>query len=124
MIRPRPGALLPVTLRIPLAAGSTQVSATTVARGADTAILDAVMLEPLVSRYVLSGGGHATALLRNAATTLRWTAVSLPGSWTGAGGGLRRLGAAGSGQPRAAVGGGRATVTAEVLPGGFTVVRR
>jgi hypothetical protein len=38
------------------------------------------MLEPLVSRLVLTGHGHATALLRSADTRTAHRLVSLPGS--------------------------------------------
>ncbi|MET0423131.1 MAG: hypothetical protein ABW046_04620, partial [Actinoplanes sp.] len=60
---PAPGALLPVTLGRELPAGRTDLSA--VAVGGE-AVLDAVILEPLVSRYVIAGDNHATALLRSA----------------------------------------------------------
>ena len=46
------------------------------ASGGDEARLDAVMLEPLVSRYVLGGDGHGTALLRSAASTTAHTSAS------------------------------------------------
>ena len=48
-----PGALLPVTLPVTLPPGQTAVTATTVASGGDEARLDALMVEPLVSRLVL-----------------------------------------------------------------------
>jgi hypothetical protein len=38
-----------------------------------------VMLEPLVSRYILAGDGHSTALLRSADTKFAHTIVRLPG---------------------------------------------
>jgi hypothetical protein len=63
---PAPGALLPVTLAGELPAGASEVSATV--RGGD-AVIDAILLEPLVSRYTIAGGGHTTTLLRSAART-------------------------------------------------------
>jgi hypothetical protein len=118
---PAPGALLPVTLTIPLTAGGTQVTATTVAQGSDVGLLDAVMLEPLISRYVLGGGGHGTVLLRSADATTRQVTVDVPGVgpvqvevYDGSG----RLRPAGSGPSTATA------VTAQVLPAGFTVLRR
>ena len=65
---PAPGALLPVTLDGTLPGiRRTTVTATTKATGGDTARLDALMVQPLVSRLVLGGDGHGTALLRSAA---------------------------------------------------------
>lgn len=63
---PAPGALLPTTLPETLRAGTTTLSATTSGAGERAARLDAVMLEPLVSRLVLRGDGHGTALLSSA----------------------------------------------------------
>ena len=77
---PAPGALLPVTLPVTLPPGSRPSRRTTVAAGGDEARLDALMVEPLVSRLVLGGDGHGTALLRSAATADRHTTVSVPGS--------------------------------------------
>jgi hypothetical protein len=51
----------------------------TSAASGEEARLDAVMLEPLVSRLVLSGDGHATALLRSADGKVAHTVVRLPG---------------------------------------------
>ena len=65
---PAPGALLPVTLGATLPAADDR-------DGHDhghrwrRARLDAVMVQPLVSRLVLGGDGHGTALLRSAATS-------------------------------------------------------
>ena len=50
-----------------LAAGSTPVTVTTTTTGDETR-LDALMVQPLVTRLVLGGDGHGTALLRSAAT--------------------------------------------------------
>lgn len=115
---PAPGALLPVTLPTTLPAGATRLSATTATGDDDPAALDAVMLEPLVSRLVLAGDGHGTALLRSASTRPERTNVRVAGSgvarvhtYNGAG----RL-VASSAPPR--------TVTVTVPAGGFALVRR
>jgi hypothetical protein len=79
---PAPGALLPVTIPGTLPAAATALSATTVTGAGDPAVLDAVMLEPLVSRLVLSGDGHGTVLLRSASSTAERTRVWVPGSGT------------------------------------------
>ncbi len=80
---PAPGALLPVTLphALPSVApgSSVAVTATTVSTGGDAALLDAVMVEPEVSRYVIGGHGQGTALLRNATGSSVETTVSVPG---------------------------------------------
>jgi hypothetical protein len=116
---PAPGALLPVTLQVTLPAGATEIAATTQASGGDTAILDAVMLEPLVSRYVLGGGSHGTALLRSGSRTTEGTTVTLPGT--------------GRAQVQAYDGTGRLvgewsssalTVPVAVPSGGFAILRR
>jgi hypothetical protein len=116
---PAPGALLPVTLPGTLPAGATVVSATTRTRAGDPAALDAVMVEPLVSRLVLGGDGHGTALLRSASTTSERTQVLVPG--TGVArvrlfDGRGRL--VGSSFTRAG------TVRLTVPAGGFALVRR
>jgi hypothetical protein len=77
---PAPGALLPVTMSRTLPAAAAAVSAT--AGSGDPAALDAVLLEPLVSRLVLGGDGSGTALLRSASTTPERTRVQVPGSGT------------------------------------------
>ena len=76
---PAPGALLPVTLGTAVPAGATTLTATT---SGGTARLDAVMVQPLVSRLVLGGDGHGTALLRSAATSTSRTTVAVPGTGT------------------------------------------
>ena len=78
-VSPAPGALLPVTLSRTLGKDATVLRVTTSAGGGDQARLDAVMLEPLVSRFVLAGDGHATALLRSADSKLAHAVVRLPG---------------------------------------------
>jgi hypothetical protein len=116
---PAPGALLPRTLTSVLPAGEDTVTATTTADGSDTALLDALMVQPLVSRLVLGGDGHGTALLRSAARVTKRTTVAVPGSgtadvWSYDGRGRllshRRSDASG--------------VPAQVAPGGVTLVRR
>ncbi len=116
---PAPGALLPITLPGVLATGGGQVTATTSADGADGTRLDALMLQPLVTRLVLGGDGHGTALLRSAATNTKRQRVAVPGrgtahvwSYDGSGDLLSHRT---STQPR---------VPVTVAPGGFTVVRR
>jgi len=77
------------------------------------------MLEPLVSRYVLAGGGHATALLRSAASKVAHTVVRMPGSGPAVVevyDGEARLLSTSTTAAR--------TVPVKVAPGGFTLVRR
>jgi hypothetical protein len=76
---PAPGALLPVTVRKALQPGASTLTATT-ATGDEPARLDAVMVEPVVSRLVLRGGGHTTALLSSASNRIEQTVVSVPGT--------------------------------------------
>jgi len=78
-VSPAPGALLPVTLRRELSRSATSLRVTTTAGRGDEARVDAVMLEPRVSRFVLSGDGRATALLRSAGTEVQHTQVRVPG---------------------------------------------
>jgi hypothetical protein len=117
---PAPGALLPVTLPVTLPPGQQVVTATTTATGGDEARLDALMVEPLVSRLVLGGDGHGTALLRSAATTEQQTKVSVPGS-----GPARIEVYDGRGRlVRASMSKVSGDVPVSVVAGGFTVVRR
>lgn len=111
-----PGALLPVTLPTTLPARTRTVIATTT--GEETR-LDALMVQPLITRLVLGGDGHGTALLRSAATTTQHTRVVVPGSgqatidsYNGYGRLLstKRVGAR--------------AVPVWIVPGGFTLVRR
>lgn len=76
---PAAGALLPVTLRGVVRRGATRLTATTSATGDDTARLDAVMLEPVVSSLVLGGHRRGTALLSNASGHRAWATVLVPG---------------------------------------------
>jgi hypothetical protein len=96
------------------------VRASTTASGGDEARLDALMVEPLVSRFVLGGDGHGTALLRSAASSDRHTAVSVPGTgpatvevYDGLGGLVASSAAKAAG-----------AVPVRVVAGGFTIVRR
>ncbi|QLQ38811.1 hypothetical protein [Micromonospora robiginosa] len=115
---PAPGALLPVTPSGPAEAPADATDLVAVSTGGD-AVVDAVLLEPLVSRYVISGAGSTTALLRSAARTPRSVTVTVPGSGTAI---VETYDARGVRRVRAQARGG--TVPAVVLPGGFTVVRR
>jgi hypothetical protein len=78
-VSPAAGALLPVTLDRALSGDATSLRVTTKARHGDEARVDAVMLEPLVSRYVLGGDGHGSALLRSASTRTEHATVRVPG---------------------------------------------
>jgi hypothetical protein len=118
-VSPAPGALLPVTLPRTLSKEATVLRVTTSASGGDEARLDAVMLEPLVSRLVLTGDGHSTALLRSADSKLAHTVVRLPGRsravievYDGSGRLLSRTSSVAR------------TVHVTVAPGGFTIVTR
>ncbi len=113
---PAPGALLPRTLPTTLGAGTTRVTATT---SGDETRLDALMVQPLVTRLVLGGDGHGTALLRSAATTTRQQRVAVPGSGTAD---VRSYDGHGVlvGHKRIAA----RSVPVSVAPGGFTLVRR
>ena len=87
--------------------------------GGDEARLDAVMLEPLVSRYILAGDGHSTALLRSADSKVAHTVVRLPGSGRAVievYDGAARLLSRSTSVAR--------TVHVTVAPGGFTIVMR
>ncbi|MEV6491515.1 hypothetical protein AB0M20_23310 [Actinoplanes sp. NPDC051633] len=112
---PAPGALLPVGVG-ELPPGRADLVAT--AAGGE-AVVDAVMLEPLVSRYVIDGNGRATAMLRSAARTPQSVQVAVPGSGPAVVETYDRAGVR-----RARVSARGAMVPALVLPGGFTVVRR
>ncbi|GAA2155251.1 hypothetical protein GCM10009844_42080 [Nocardioides koreensis] len=116
---PAPGALLPVTVPGTLPAGATVLSATTATGAGDPAALDAVMLEPLVSRLVLGGEGHGTALLRSTSTTSERARVQVPGSGT-----ARVATYDGDGQLVDESVSTARTVTVSVPAGGFALVRR
>ncbi len=113
---PAPGALLPVTLAGTLGAGQRTLTATTT--GGET-WLDALMVQPLVTRLVLGGGGHGTALLRSAATTTEQAKVAVPGTGSADVWSYDGQGALVSHRTTPA-----STVPVSVAPGGFTLVRR
>jgi hypothetical protein len=116
---PARGALLPVTLNRTLPAGSRGITATT-RRARDTpARLDALIVQPLVSRFVLRGRGHGTALVANASSDRERARVAVPGR-----GPVRVVTYDGLGHRVAValVRGG--IVTVRVPAGGFAVARR
>ena len=107
---------MPVTLPTTLSSRTRTVKATTTG---DETRLDALMVQPLVTRLVLGGNGHGTALLRSAATTTQHTRVAVPGSGRAtvrAYDGLGRL----LSTKRV----GARAVPVRIVPGGFTLVRR
>lgn len=108
-----------MTLPRALAGAATSLQVTTKASRGDEAKIDAVMLEPMVSRFVLGGGGHGSALLRSASTRVVHATVRVPGDgaavveeYDGSARLLHRSTSRGQDVP----------VT--VAPGGFTLVRR
>lgn len=111
-----PGALLPVTLPNTLGAGTRTVTATTTG---DETRLDALMVQPLVTRLVLGGDGHGTALLRSAATTTQHTRVTVPGSGTAT---VRSYD--GHGRLLSTKRVSARAVPVQIVPGGFTLIRR
>jgi hypothetical protein len=113
---PAPGALLPVTLPKTLGAGRRTVTASTT--GGETR-LDALMVQPLVTKLVLGGGAHGTALLRSASTSTEQVTVAVPGSGTADVWSYDGQGALVSHKRTAA-----SSVPVSVAPGGFTLVRR
>ncbi|MGH3347175.1 MAG: hypothetical protein ACRDO4_09335, partial [Nocardioides sp.] len=116
---PAPGALLPRTLATSVPAGATELVATTATEAGDPARLDAVMLEPLVSRLVLAGDGHGTALLRSASTTALKAQVRVAGAGTAH---VRTFD--GDGRPVDSGASKARVVTVTVPAGGFALVRR
>ena len=116
---PAPGALLPRTLGGTVPRDAAAVTATTTADGSDATRLDAVLLQPLVSRLVLGGDGHGTALVRSVADRPQYRRVAVPGtgradawSYDGRGRMLRHTTST------------DADVPVSVAPGGVTLVRR
>jgi hypothetical protein len=117
-----PGALLPVTLPGTLAAGESTLTATAASSGSDAAMLDAIMLEPVISRYVLGSGDHGTALLRSADTSAGSATVSVPGHGRLV---VEVYDSSGALRDRSQPGTASTTsLTVRVLAGGFTLVRR
>jgi hypothetical protein len=78
-VSPAPGALLPVTLPRTLSRKAAVLRVATSSTNGDEARLDAVMLEPLVSRLVLPGDDHSTTLLRSADSRTTQAVVRHPG---------------------------------------------
>ena len=115
---PAPGALLPVTLPTTLPAGASVLEATTQTTGA-AAHLDAVMLEPLVSRYVLRGDGRGIALLSSASARTERAQVRVAGS-----GSASILAYDGEGILVSSESTSARTVSVAVPAEGFVVVRR
>lgn len=116
---PAPGALLPVTLSETLPRATTLLTATARHAKADPAILDAVMLEPRVSRLVLSGRGHGTALLSSAVDRTQLARVDVPGE-----GSARITSYNRNGRLVMVDSSDAETVEVTVLARGFTLVRR
>lgn len=116
---PAPGALLPVTLDGTIDRGARRLVATTSATGDDTARLDAVMLEPVVSRLVVSGDGHRTALLSSRAGRTLHPTVNLAG-----GGAATVESYDGDGRLVSTTTSPARRVPVTVVAGGFAVVRR
>ena len=116
---PAPGAILPVTLDGKLPESVTTVTATTKATGGDTARLDALMVQPMVSRMVLGGDGHGTALLRSSATSGTRMSVAVPGS-----GKAEISSYDGRGRLLSRTSSTAAVVPVNVAAGGVTLVRR
>ena len=116
---PAPGLLVPLggLGALPRDARSVTLSA----RGGDVA-LDAVMVEPAVSRLVLDQGAHGTALLRTSADTTGRTArttVTVPGT-----GRATVTTYDGKGRRLSRTSTPARTVAVAVPPGGFATVRR
>jgi YD repeat-containing protein len=116
---PAPGLLLPLDGldALPRDAGAVTLTA----RGGDVA-LDAVMVEPAVSRLVLDQDGHGTALLRTSADDTGGTAratVTVPGT-----GRATVTTYDGRGRRLATTTTTARTVAVPVPAGGFATVRR
>lgn len=116
---PAPGALLPATLDGSVDQGTRRLDASTTASGDDTARLDAVMLEPVVSRLVISGAGHGTVLLSSRSARTEHRTVDCPGS-----GAATVESYDGSGRLVSSTTSPAERVSVTVAAGGFTVVRR
>jgi len=87
--------------------------------GKERVRVDAVLVQPMIERMVLAGGGHGRALLRSFDTERRVVPVAVPGRGTatvvtydGSGRQVARSHAVGE------------QVAALVVPGGFTVIER
>lgn len=113
-----PGALLPVPVPRVLPAGASALTVRASGTGAP-ARLDALLVQPLVSRVVLAGRNGGTALLRSTASAVMQARVAVPGSGRAT---VRSYDAAG--RLRAVRHASGATLRVAVLPGGFTVATR
>ncbi len=111
-----PGALLALTLPTTLSARTRTVTATTT--GEETR-LDALTVQPLLTRLVLGGAGRGTALIRSAATGTKHARVRVPGSGRAT---IRSYD--GHGRLLSTRHSGDRLVPVHVVPGGFTLVRR
>jgi len=117
---PAPGALLPVTLPRTLDPGpSRAVTLTAVAPAGQPAAIDAVMVLPLVSTYVLGSGRDAVALLSSASTSSERASVAVPGQ-----GRARVEQFDGSGRLVRTSFASGATLSVDVVAAGFTVISR
>ena len=77
------------------------------------------MIDPLLSRSVLGGGDHGTAVLRSASRATENTTVALPGVGT-----ARVFAYDGTGHLVGQGSSNASTVPVTVRAGGFTIVRR
>ena len=113
---PAPGALLPTTLDKPFPAQAGTLTARTTG---GTGRIDALMLQPLVSRLVLGQDGTGAALLHSSATTNRTVEIEVPG---GGEADIRCYDA--SGQQRTARTDSGQKLRITLPPGGFALVTR
>jgi len=102
-----------------LPASADTLTVRTTAAAGDVARLDAVLVQPLVSRLVLGSTGHGTALLRSAAGTVQHATVTVPGT-----GPAQVLEYDGAGTLLARSSVRTAGVPVRIAPGGVTLVRR
>ncbi len=117
---PAPGALLPVTLPGAAPTSVTELVASRAGGGSfDRARLDAVMLQPFVSRLVLKGNDHGMALLASASQRPRQAQVLVAGS-----GPARIESYDGRGRLVDVASSNARTVLVRVPAGGFTFIRR
>ena len=110
------GAILPVTLPVDLPADATAITGTT---AGGTGLLDSLLLTPLVSQLVTSGGNHALALLNSVSARPEQVQVDVPGS-----GPATVVSYDQDGIARTATLTPAGTIAATVLPGGFTLITR
>jgi len=124
-VSPAPGALLPVSLPVPIdgRAQTLQVRTLATDRPGSGQVgpgqLDALLVTPLISLLVLTGNGHAVALLSSQARAERDRTVVMPGNGAVS---IRSYDA--TGQLRQSRSGDRSSVTVPVPAGGFAIVWR